>query len=141
MAFEEASRALCENTGNLAIFATETGSQFEVTIQGQKSQGVSNAQIFCFDMLLMTMAHRRNISPGFLVHDSHLFDPIDERQKEKALEYGAQLAERFGFQCILTLNTDQIPTDKVTSFVIKDYVINPRLTDNPGGGLFGFEFD
>jgi uncharacterized protein YydD (DUF2326 family) len=141
LAFEEASRALYENAGNLAIFATETGPQFEVTIQGQKSQGVSNAQIFCFDMMLMTMAHRRNISPGFLVHDSHLFDPIDERQKEKALEYGAQLAERLGFQYIVTLNTDQIPTDRVTSFVIEDYVINPRLTDNPGGGLFGFEFD
>ena len=141
LAFEEASRALYENAGNLAIFATETGPQFEVTIQGQKSQGVSNAQIFCFDMMLMTMAHRRNISPGFLVHDSHLFDPIDERQKEKALEYGAQLAERLGFQYIVTLNTDQLPTDRVTDFVIEDYVISPRLTDDPGGGLFGFEFD
>lgn len=141
IAFEEASRALYENAGNLAIYPKETGPQFEVNIQGQKSQGVSNAQIFCFDMMLMTMAHRRGISPGFLIHDSHLFDPIDERQKEKALEYGAELSERLGFQYIVTLNTDQLPIDRVTGFPIEDYIIEPRLTDNPGGGLFGFEFD
>lgn len=141
LAFEEASRALYENAGNLAIYATESGPKFDVAIQGQKSQGVSNAQIFCFDMMLMTMAHRRGISPGFLIHDSHLFDPIDERQKEKALEYGAQLSERLKFQYIVTLNTDQIPVDRVTSFPIEQHIMPTILTDNPGGGLFGFEFD
>ncbi|MBO0360506.1 DUF2326 domain-containing protein [Hymenobacter sp. BT186] len=141
LAFEEASRALYENAGNLNIYPSETGPNFEVTIQGMKSQGVNNAQIFCFDMMLMRMATRRGISPGFLIHDSSLFDPIDERQKERALEYGAKLAEQIGFQYIVTLNSDQIPKERVTTFPLEDYIIPPRLTDEPGGGLFGFEFN
>lgn len=140
-AFEEASRALYENAGNLNVYATETGPNFEVTIQGMKSHGVTNAQIFCFDMMLMRMATQRGISPGFLVHDSSLFDPIDERQKERALEYGARLADQFGFQYIVTLNSDQIPTERVTNFPLEKYIVPPRLTDEPGGGLFGFEFN
>lgn len=140
-AFEEASRALYENAGNLNIYASETGPNFEVTIQGMKSNGVNNAQIFCFDMMLMRMAIQRGISPGFLIHDSSLFDPIDERQKERALEYGARLADQLGFQYIVTLNSDQIPTERVTNFPLEDYIILPRLTDELGGGLFGFEFN
>ncbi|UOQ75157.1 DUF2326 domain-containing protein (plasmid) [Hymenobacter cellulosilyticus] len=141
LAFEEASRALYENAGNLNIYPSETGPNFEVTIQGMKSQGVNNAQIFCFDMMLMRMATRRGISPGFLIHDSSLFDPIDERQKERALEYGAKLADQIGFQYIVTLNSDQIPKERVTNFPLEAYIVPPLLTDEPGGGLFGIEFN
>jgi uncharacterized protein YydD (DUF2326 family) len=74
---------------------------------------------------------------GFLVHDSHLFDGVDERQVAKALEIGAKITARLGWQYILTMNSDVVPA----SFVTEDYIVNPRLTDaTETGGLFGVRF-
>lgn len=46
---------------------------------------------------------------GFLVHDSHLFDAMDERQIANAIEVGARLSQQHGFQYIITMNSDRIP--------------------------------
>ena len=54
---------------------------------------VGRQGIFCFDMMLMLLSLRRGRSPGFLVHDSHLFDGVDERQVGKALAIGGNLAQ------------------------------------------------
>ena len=142
LAFEAASEALYNDPGNLTIYPSETGPEFDITIQGRSSRGVNSMQVFCFDMMLMQVAGKRGLTPGFLVHDSHLFDPVDERQNEKAWSYGAQLANHLGFQYIITLNSDQIPapSDRVTQFPIEQYIVEPHLTDMPGGGLFGFDF-
>ena len=43
----------------------------------------TNTIIFCFDLMLADLATRRGLSPGFLIHDSHLFDGVDERQVAK----------------------------------------------------------
>ncbi|MEM8600733.1 MAG: DUF2326 domain-containing protein, partial [Bacteroidota bacterium] len=96
-----------------------------------------------FDMMLVQVAGRRDISPGFLIHDSHLFDAVDERQNEKAWAYGAAMSEALGFQYIVTLNSDQIPavSDRETEFDIHSFVLEPGLSDGDGGGLFGFEFE
>lgn len=140
--FEGASEELYTDPGHLSIFPTEAGPDFSVRIQGEKSRGVNSMQIFCFDLMLITMSTRRGRSPGFLVHDSHLYDPTDGRQKDHALAYGAALASELGFQYVVTINSDQIPADEDRSgFPIEEYILEPRLTDAPGGGLFGFEFD
>jgi uncharacterized protein YydD (DUF2326 family) len=65
VAFEETSRALYEEAGNLTIEESLNGPKFEVTIQGLKSKGISNMQIFCFDMMLMRLSSERGMSPGF----------------------------------------------------------------------------
>ncbi|GAB3840987.1 ABC-three component system protein [Hymenobacter jeollabukensis] len=143
LAFEAASEALYNDPGNLSIYPTETGPEFSITIQGRNSRGVNSMQVFCFDMMLMRVAGKRNMTPGFLVHDSHLFDPVDERQNEKAWVYGAGLAAELGFQYIITLNSDQIPSPQnrsIPEFPIKDFIVPPHLTDQAGGGLFGFDF-
>ncbi|MDO7873097.1 DUF2326 domain-containing protein [Hymenobacter sp. ASUV-10] len=142
LAFEEASEALYNDFGNLSIYATESGPKFDITIQGQNSRGVNSMQVFCFDMMLMRVAGKRGMTPGFLVHDSHLFDPVDERQNEKAWAYGAGLAKKIGFQYIITLNSDQIPVpqNRSTELPLEQYIVEPKLTDDDGGGLFGFDF-
>lgn len=76
-------------------------------MQGERSPGIGNMQIFCFDMMLMRIMAKRAMGPGFLVHDSHLFDPVDGRQVGMALQIGSQLAEECGFQYIVTMNSDQ----------------------------------
>jgi uncharacterized protein YydD (DUF2326 family) len=46
----------------------------------------------------------RKTGPGFLIHDSHLFDSVDGRQVTRALRIGAETAKELGFQYIVTMN-------------------------------------
>ncbi len=143
LTFEELSRSLYERAGSLTISATPNGPMFEVHIAADRSKGITNMQIFCFDFMLAEICTRHGRWPGFLIHDSHLFDGVDERQVAKALQLGAQRADSAGFQYIVTLNSDSMPTDGFTDgFDLRDYVVEPRLTDaTETGGLFGFRFN
>jgi uncharacterized protein YydD (DUF2326 family) len=98
-------------------------------------------QIFCFDMMLMRLCAKRNIGPGFLIHDSHLFDGVDGRQVVSALKLGAELADELKFQYIVTMNEDDAFKESLESFSIDDYVLPVRLNDSTlDGGLFGIRF-
>jgi uncharacterized protein YydD (DUF2326 family) len=131
-----------EQAGTLTIRPTENGPVFDPHMPGEKSKGVNNMRIFCFDMMLMVLSLQRGRSPGFLIHDSHLFDGVDERQVGKALAVGAELAERHGFQYLVTMNTDAVPKEVPAGFKLDDHAIEVRLTDaSEDGGLFGFRFD
>ena len=80
----------------------------------------------------------RGLSPGFLVHDSHIFDGVDERQIAKALKIGAENAAKLGFQYIVTMNSDDIPRDMPPNFNLINSILSVRLTDaTENGGLFG----
>lgn len=131
-----------DQAGRLTIAPTDNGPVFDPHMPGEKSKGVNNMRIFCFDMMLMVLSLQRGRSPGFLVHDSHLFDGVDERQIGKALAVGAELAEEHGFQYLVTMNTDAVPKELPAGFRVDDYVLDVRLTDaSEDGGLFGFRFD
>lgn len=143
LTFQRISSALYEDTaaGNLTLTPTQNGPEFEIEIQGAKSRGVSNMQIFCFDMMLTLLSIERGRSPGFLIHDSHLFDGVDERQVGIALALGARLAQEHGFQYIVTLNTDDVPSEVPDGFNLEDYTLDVRLSDSTeDGGIFGFRF-
>ena len=99
-------------------------------------------QIFCFDMMLMKVLASRNTGPGFLIHDSHLFDGVDNRQIAHDLKVGAELADAHGFQYVVTLNSDTLPLDVLPGFDVKKHVLHTRLTDaTDTGGLFGMRFE
>lgn len=144
LTFTDISSRLYEDdkAGALTITPTENGPLFEAHIPGEKSKGVNNMRIFCFDMMLMLLSLERGRSPGFLIHDSHLFDGVDERQVGKALAVGAELAKEHGFQYIVTMNTDAVPKEVPSGFKLEDHALKVRLTDaSEDGGLFGFRFD
>lgn len=141
LAFERVSEFLYEEAGRLQIEPTSNGPEVRVEIQASDSKGINNMQIFCFDMMLMQLSSTRHRGPGFLIHDSHLFDGVDTRQVAKALEIGAKLAEAFGFQYIVTLNSDAIPTEFSDGWSIDKHILATRLTDEGAGGLFGIRFD
>lgn len=127
--------------GELDIIPTENGPKFEPHLPGHRGTGVNHMRIFCFDMMLMLLSLRRGRSPGLLVHDSYLFDAVEERQRGTALEVGARLAAEHGFQYIVTMNTDAIPEGLPDGF-IERHALDVRLTDaREDGGLFGFRFD
>jgi uncharacterized protein YydD (DUF2326 family) len=144
LTFRDISSRLYEDdkAGALTITPTENGPLFEAHIPGEKSKGVNNMRLFCFDMMLVLLSLERGRSPGFLVHDSHLFDGVDERQVGKALAVGAELARKHDFQYIVTMNTDAIPREVPAGFNLQKHALDVRLTDaSEDGGLFGFRFD
>lgn len=141
LAFEETSKRLYESAGSMTIEETANGPVFGFPMQGSRSKGIKNMQIFCFDMMLMRLCASRGTGPRFLVHDSHLFDGVDGRQVISALKVGAEIAEELGFQYIVTMNEDDALKEKADGFEIQDYVLPVVLTDaKDDGGLFGFRF-
>jgi uncharacterized protein YydD (DUF2326 family) len=142
LAYEQTSAQLYEDAGSMYIDETSNGPNFRFEIQGSRSEGIKNMQIFCFDMMLMRLRTRQRIGPGFLIHDSHLFDGVDGRQVVRALRVGANTAEELGFQYIVTMNEDDAFKEKEEGFDLNDYVLDVRITDaTENGGLFGIRFD
>lgn len=141
ISFQNLSKKLYNKPGHLMIEPTENGLKFDVCIESAESKGIKNMQTFCFDMMLTEIGLKNNRHPGFLIHDSHIFDGVDKRQIAKALQIGAQLSEEWGFQYIVTLNSDSLPKDEFDKdFDINPYIMDVKLTDAENGGLFGMRF-
>jgi uncharacterized protein YydD (DUF2326 family) len=138
--FEEVSARLYEKPSEFTPTETTNGPQFKITFQAERSPGISNMQIYTFDMMLMQVMHERKMGPGFLVHDSHLFDPVDARQVGTALAVGKELALNDNFQYIVTMNSDKQP-ELPEGFELEQHLLSQRLTDDTEtGGLFGIRF-
>jgi uncharacterized protein YydD (DUF2326 family) len=139
--FEEVSESLYEDAGNLVLSPTSNGLEVGIKIQGQRSKGIQNMQIFCFDMMLMQLCAARDIGPGFVIHDSHLFDGVDERQVAGALAVGEKKAANCKWQYIVTMNSDAMPRAFPDGFNLTPYILPVQLTDaRDNGGLFGIRF-
>lgn len=142
LTFEDLSNSMYEKAGSLNINDSQNGPTFDVKIQGEKSTGIKKMQIFCFDMMSMRICSEKGLGPGFIVHDSHLFDGVDSRQIAKALLVGADMANKYGFQYIVTMNDDVLPREYLSEIDLDSYILPVRLTDaTDNGGLFGFRFD
>ncbi|MCS4532305.1 DUF2326 domain-containing protein [Corynebacterium sp. ES2730-CONJ] len=110
-------------------------------IDGDASSGILGVKTFLLDMVCVVTAIRIGRCPRILVHDSQLFDSMDDRQIASCLNIGARLADEVGFQYIVTLNSDRLTAVEAEGFDRRGYVVNPILTDaGEGGGLFGFRF-
>jgi uncharacterized protein YydD (DUF2326 family) len=141
LAFEETSKRLYESAGSMTVDVTSNGPQFHFPMQGSRSKGIKNMQIFCFDLMLMRLCAKRDFGPGFLVHDSHMFDGVDGRQVVSALKVGAETAEELGFQYLVTMNEDDAYKETTKGFDVHEHVLPVVLTDaKEDGGLFGFRF-
>ncbi len=141
LAFEETSSRLYESAGSMTVEETANGPTFQFPIQGSRSQGIKNMQIFCFDMMLMRLCAKRGLGPGFLIHDSHLYDGVDGRQVVSALKVGAETAEELGFQYIVTMNEDDAFKERIEGFDLHEHILPIVLTDAlEDGGLFGIRF-
>ncbi|OGV49204.1 MAG: hypothetical protein A2017_05955 [Lentisphaerae bacterium GWF2_44_16] len=139
--FNENSKALYDAPGALSIDVEKTGYKFGVTIERSGSHGIGNMKIFCYDLMLAQLWSKVSYVPKLLVHDSILFADVDERQKAHAIELAARESDRLGFQYILTLNSDSIPTSDFTSDFDFSKYIREKFTDaTEDGGLLGVRF-
>ncbi|MEU3184826.1 ABC-three component system protein [Streptomyces sp. NPDC006923] len=124
--------------GLLAISNTDNGPKFSVGIDGERSKGITNMLTYCFDLTLISIALPSR-APRVLVHDSHIFDGVDSRQIGAAIRTGHSEALERGYQHLITLNSDNLPS--VEDVDLDSVVLPVRLTDKyEDGGLFGIRF-
>ncbi|MFA6563473.1 MAG: DUF2326 domain-containing protein [Verrucomicrobiia bacterium] len=140
--FNANSEALYDAPGNLIIEVGKSGYQFEVEIQRTGATGIENMKVFCYDLTLAELWAEQPHQPGLLLHDSPMFDGVDERQKAAAWKRAKAESERLGFQYICMVNTDDIPDAEVMGGLDMRSTSLARvvLTDQPNGCLLGIRF-
>ena len=128
-------------TAYLEFDPTSTQLKIVPHIDSQDSRGIGNMVIFCFDLTISVIAHRAGRGPDFLVHDSHLFDGVDERQVARAMQLAREVTQTEGIQYIATMNSDDLSKAIDRGFDPAGSVIPPELNDQyEDGGVFGFAF-
>lgn len=139
--FNSYSERLYNAPGRLVLDVRPTGFHFDVEIERSGSAGIDNMKIFCYDLTLAALWAERTPSPRVLIHDSTIFDGVDERQRAIALQLAAEESERAGFQYICTLNSDNVPWREFPpSFNLGKYV-RLQLTDaTVDGCLMGMRY-
>jgi uncharacterized protein YydD (DUF2326 family) len=130
---EEVSSSLYNSVAQLHIGQTKNGRyDIEMVSRNQNSTGINSMLIYCFDMMLIQMSKFLGRRMDMLIHDSTLFDPVDERQIAEALRFGKNKSIEAGFQYIVTLNSDALP-DSVRSEVSSS-ILPVLLTDTDESG-------
>jgi len=131
-----------DGEAELVVEVTTSGIDFTVDAPAGDAGSVSNMSIFVWDLAVLESLVERRFGPGFLVHDSPLFDPVEGRQLGTAIRLGAEASANSGFQYIVTMNSDDLSKAEFPeSFDIEPYKLKQRLTDaTDSGGLFGFRF-
>lgn len=141
--FNTNSRFLYNAPGILVIDVGENGFRFRVDIRRDGSEGIGNMKVFCYDLMLAQLwsEFERHSSPGILIHDSTIFDGVDERQVALALQLADRESRRCGFQYICTFNSDMIPQSEFPADFNFNSFVRLRLTDeSEEGGLLGIRF-
>ena len=126
----------------IIVEATDNGPEFHISIEGDRGGGISNMEIFCLDLALLNLVTERFGGPGFLIHDSHLFDGVDVRQITRALLLGHRATNGKNLQYIVTMNSDVFDSLPLPNEIEREQIVlNTRLSDETEtGGLFGFRF-
>lgn len=140
--FNRFARRLYGNDRNPYLNFQAKRSSLDIVLQldSDSSSGISNMKTFCFDLTWAVIAHRSGRGPDFIVHDSKIYDGVDERQVKEALSLAAEVMSEEGMQYVVTINSDDLDKAVRLGFDPKAYEIAPRLNDRPEGGLFGFRF-
>lgn len=128
----------------LSIDFNDNGYKFNAFIGKDNSSGRTSMKVFDYDMTIMKVKNQLNNNlPGFLIHDSDIYDPVDERQIARALQYADKLTSEMNTQYICAINSDRIAEEYFENDFkerfYKEYV-RLRLEDTNDGGLLGFKF-
>ena len=105
--------------------------------------GIGYMKVFCYDLMLVNLQKNKPFSPELLIHDSTIFNGVDERQIAKALELAARESAEKKFQYIVALNSDQAPYDDFSEHFRGEFdnAVKIKFTDaTDDGGLLGVRF-
>jgi len=127
--------------------ASQTRYRIDAHIRADAAEGINEAKIFCFDMVLLTLQRGHRIQ--FAVHDSTLFQPVDPRQRLAMFRIADRICRQDSFQYVATLNYHDLVSIQEQSdsdesqfgSLFADSVVL-RLTDgSPEEKLLGVELD
>lgn len=141
--FKSNTEFLYPHAGTLTVDLKETGYDFDVEIKNSRSQGVGYMKVFCYDMVIAELGMERNFFPDFLIHDSTIFDGVDERQVARALMLAKIKCEEVGLQYISLINSDMIPYREFDEDFSKEFdksIVLKISDEQETGGLLGIRF-
>lgn len=129
--------------GNLNIDLNENGYDFSIDIKNSRSQGVNYMKTFSYDFMIYDLNKNRKCFPDFIVHDSTIFDGVDERQISRALMLAYKKSQKLGIQYICMMNSDNVPNkefDKEFSTIFNNCIRLRISDDSETGGVLGIRF-
>lgn len=137
--FSDVFEALYGVAADLSVDVGEAGYRFRAHLPREGSHGVGKMAVFAYDLAVTSQWSISGRGPGFLVHDSVIFDGVDERQTASAIGLAAQRAAEDGYQYLLTLNSDDLSTAELRRIRLNlEEVTVLTLTDHDAsGGLLG----
>lgn len=139
--FNDNSKALYEAPGDLIIDVGPGGYRYRADIARSASEGIGRMQVFCFDLTVLQLQKRLGRGMDFLIHDSLMFDPVDTRQRARAIERAHEVTSEIGAQYICALNSDMIPEKDFSQGFDYEQFVRLRLSDeSPEGRLLGIHF-
>lgn len=141
--FRNNSEALYAEPGTLTVDLEDTGYKFGVNIKRAKSQGINYMKVMCYDLMLMELRKQKQSFPDFLVHDSTIFDGVDERQVAKSLMLAMKKSKEHDYQYICLMNSDTVPEKEMTKQAIEAFnnAVVRRISDKDDeSGLLGIKF-
>lgn len=134
---------LYPESGNLTIDLDDTGYKFGVEMKNSRSQGVNYMKVFSYDFMVLELNKNRLKYPNFIIHDSTIFDGVDERQVSRALMLAHNKCEQMDIQYICMLNSDNIPNsefDDDFNAIFNNAVKLKISDDRENGGVLGIRF-
>lgn len=128
--------------GKLEVFPDNDEYSFVAGMKRGGSDGVRLMGIFCFDLGLLKLQHEFDREMSLLVHDTPIFDAVDDRQRALALELAARETLAMHGQYICPMNSDKVPYgDFSKQFDFEAHVIH-RLSDaSPSDSLLGIHYE
>jgi uncharacterized protein YydD (DUF2326 family) len=117
----------------------------EAHIQNDAADGINQGKIFCYDLLLLSLAQRHKME--FIFHDNRLYAEMDKNQRFSLFRLADRTCQAIGAQYIATVNEDAIDSvreiagDEFDRLFVQPVVL--ELTDAPGGTgkLLGMQID
>lgn len=136
--FDSMMQDLYNVGGVLTAEVDDLGFKFSIRVSTSASGGVTRMQLLCFDLTLMAESDELH-HPGFLIHDSVVFDGVDPRQIAAGLRLINETVESVDGQYICTMNSNDVPQP------VRDeewFVQGTRrvVLDTERGGILGTSF-
>lgn len=136
--FDRMMQDLYNVGGVLTAEVDDLGFKFSIRVSTSASGGVARMQLLCFDLTLMAESDDLH-HPGFLIHDSVVFDGVDPRQVAAGLRLINETVEDIGGQYICTMNSNDVP-DLVRG---EEWFLRGTrrvVLDTESGGILGTSF-
>lgn len=107
--FAENTKYLYAQPGELKIELGKDGYKFNIKMQNSRSQGINYMKVLCYDLVIAEIGKTKERFPDFIIHDSTIFDGVDERQQALALQLVYKKCKKNGLQYICLMNSDSVP--------------------------------